>query len=1017
MATQKEYALLFKLQAELGSNFSKTMSSATAATKALQNSLSDLNSTSSKISNFQDQCTALEKQQDTLSQLTKEYQDLQKQMDESGDESGKLATEMEKLESKIEKTTDSIAKKEAKLDSLGNELREAGVDTNNLAEENDRLTASYDKLRESQEKLASISAAQQSNNEAIAKTQSQLTTAVGVTAAAGASMYAFAVKPTMEYEAQMSVVQSITSASAEELAVLSDKAKEMGQTTAFSATESAEAMEYLGMAGWSVQQTVDGLSGVLALAAASGEDLGNTADIVSNGLSAFGLEVTESERYADLLAQASRSANTDVALMGETFEKVGSLAGTLGYSVEDLALATTLMASTGLNGSEAGTQLKSAIANLASPTNAMAIAMNQCNISMTNADGTMKPLKELIDDMRGSFSELSEAEQASVAATLFGKEAMAGMLTIINATDEEYVRLTEAINNSTGAAQEMADIRLNNLDGDMQLLASATESLQLALGEVLTPTIRELTQKATETMVSMSQWASENPELLATIIKIGASLAALVISILAVKLVVLKVWSAILAVRKAIELAKLGITGFTKVASLASKGFTTLKTVLSAVKTAVTLLGTGIKTVFAFLAANPIVAFIAAIVAIGTAIYYVCTHLEDVRAFIEKTFGSEALAYFDGFVALVKWVGEVISTAFENVMLMCTDMGERICSGIASAIGFIQSFGEFLTTSFVFVWTTARDFVSESWEAIKLFVSSGVETVIGFLSGILSFVTSVFTTSWSAAWLVVQNLFGGVIDVIGIYVETGIDDFQGLITFLTGVFTGNWQQAWEGIKTIFSGVFEGIRTICSSVMNSIVNAVNTVIKGLNGLSIPDWVPGLGGMGINIPLIPQFAKGTNYTPDTFIAGEAGAELITNGAGRKVFTAAQTGEIFNNLNKAQKVAENVQGVSTVVGVAPELLQAMSVAQQTKRQTLGDLPNDDDPPPPPLGGGDGGSGGDGGITIIIHSNPVFNMGSGGDSKEIEAMLALYMAKLKEEIYQELEAAQADKKRRAYD
>ena len=286
---------------------------------------------------------------------------------------------------------------------------------------------------------------------------------------------AAAVKVGSDFETGMSEVKAISGATGEDFVKLQEKAKEMGATTKFSATEASEGLKYMAMAGWDTTQMLDGLDGIMMLAAASGEDLGLVSDIVTDALTAFGMEAKEASGFADLLASASSNSNTNVAMLGESFKYVAPLFGALGYSAEDAALALGLMANAGIKGSQSGTSLKTAIANLANPTDKMAVAMGRLGLSITDANGEMLPFKDVMDELRAKFSGLTEEQQAQYAATIFGKEAMAGMLAIINASEEDYAKLTDATRNYNGAAKEMADVMQDNLQGELVLLKSALE--------------------------------------------------------------------------------------------------------------------------------------------------------------------------------------------------------------------------------------------------------------------------------------------------------------------------------------------------------------------------------------------------------------------------------------------------------------------------------------------------------------------------------------------------------------
>nr|DAW57657.1 MAG TPA: minor tail protein [Caudoviricetes sp.] len=309
---------------------------------------------------------------------------------------------------------------------------------------------------------------------------------------AAAGVGAAAIKITADFDEAMSKVSAISGATGDDFDKLRAKAREMGAETKFSATESAQAFTYMAMAGWDTEKMLNGISGVMSLAAADGLDLATTSDIVTDAMTAFGLKAEQSGHFADVLAKGSSSANTNVSMLGESFKYVAPLAGALGYSVEDTTVALGLMANAGIKGSQAGTSLKTALANLTKPTAKMRTVMDEYNISIANSDGSMKSLSQIMDMLRTNLGGLGAAQQAAAATTLFGKEAMAGMLTIINASETDYKNLTEAIANADGTAKKMADTMQQNLNGQLTILKSGLEEAAISIGDALMPLIQGL---------------------------------------------------------------------------------------------------------------------------------------------------------------------------------------------------------------------------------------------------------------------------------------------------------------------------------------------------------------------------------------------------------------------------------------------------------------------------------------------------------------------------------------------
>lgn len=342
------------------------------------------------------------------------------------------------------------------------------------------------------------------------------------------------VKMAADFEANMSKVSALSGATGKDLDDLKQKAMDLGYKSKFSSVEMAEAMSYMGMAGWEAKDMLEGLDGVVNLATASGEDLATTSDIVTDALTAFGLEAGDATHFADVLAVTSADANTNVSLMGETFKYVAPVAGSLGYSIEDVGVAIGLMANSGIEGSQAGTTLRQILNNMAKPTKESAAAMEMLGVSLDDGEGNMYSFGEVMQQLREGFGEImipideftqqanaldaqlengeitekqyaaameelteraygaEGAEKAKAAAMLAGQRGMSGLLAIVNATSKDYEDLTNAINNADGAAEDMATIMQDNLNGQLTRLKSATQNAAIEIGEKLTPYVSQL---------------------------------------------------------------------------------------------------------------------------------------------------------------------------------------------------------------------------------------------------------------------------------------------------------------------------------------------------------------------------------------------------------------------------------------------------------------------------------------------------------------------------------------------
>lgn len=502
----------------------------------MQQEIQRLNSAQGDISSYQKQQQAIEATTRKLERLKEQQRLLNKQKEEmraAGQSTTALEREEKKLEQTVDNTNTKLQQQQQKLTATGDRLRQAGVDTNNLTSESKRLEQEMGQLKSEQEKVA------QSSQEMGQSMAEAMDAAAAAMAAAGIvqglreiyDAFAECVNVAAEFEATMSTVEALSGASGGEMEELSAKAKELGATTVFTAQEAGDAMSYMGMAGWKAQDMISGMDGVLNLAAASGEDLAMVSDIVTDNLTAFGLKASDTSRFADVLAAAATNSNTSVSIMGETFKQSAAIAGALGYSVEDVAVAVGLMANAGVKGSIAGTALKNTFNGLLEGATLTGEAFGEYEFSALKADGTMKDFASTINELRGVFSQMTEAERVQNAMTLASARGYNGLLAILNATEEDYTKLTGAINDCAGAAERMAQIKLDNLKGDLALANSAAEAFKDSVGSALIPVLRDLVQAGTEGLSWAAEFAEQYPAataaLAAFVAVVGTAVAAL----------------------------------------------------------------------------------------------------------------------------------------------------------------------------------------------------------------------------------------------------------------------------------------------------------------------------------------------------------------------------------------------------------------------------------------------------------------------------------------------------------
>ena len=623
-----------------------------------------------------------------------------------------------------------------------------------------------------------------------------------------------AVKTAADFEAAMSEVGAISGASGEDMAKLTAKAKEMGATTAFSASESAEAMKYMAMAGWKTADMTEGIAGIMNLAAASGEDLATTSDIVTDGLTAFGMAAKESGRFADVMAATSSNANTNVALMGETFKYCASTAGAMGYSIEDISVAIGIMGNAGIKGSMAGTTLKNTIANLAKPTDAQAAVMKKLGISLTDSSGNMKSFAEVMDNLRSSFSGLSETEKAAAATTLAGKQSMAGLLTIVNASTEDFDKLTAAINGSSGSAEEMAAKMLDNLNGQLTLLKSAVEGIAITIGNKLMPYVK--------TAVSWVQKAADyinnlNDAQLDNIIK----------------------WAGIAA---AIGPA---IMIFGKI--------------VTAVGTAQRIFGTITKTIANFggimgVITSPAGIVIGVLAAIALAAFLIIKNWDKVKGFLQgvgswfKNAFEKAGFSVEGFKRKFTSIGNTIGSIAGKIGGFCKavagifkkEFAGDIKAGAAEAGGILETLVGGTVAAFDGI-VTAVDKGLQVFDALLSFFTGAFagnwdNAAQGFRNSLKNIfppdiaegLTKAFDTVLpviKAAVSGVKAMFGGLVqDVKKIF--GGITTvFKGIGTMLKGIFSGDAETALKGFQTAAGGIVDTIGNIFKAKINAIKNFV------------------------------------------------------------------------------------------------------------------------------------------------------------------------------------------------
>lgn len=681
-----------------------------------------------------------------------------------------------------------------KYDALQREIIETEQELRRLQEEAASTSVALAKIDEAGKKI-----------EAFGDSVTSAGQAIMPASMAVAGLGAAAVKTAADFDTSMSKVAAVSGATGDDLDALRDKAREMGAKTKFSASEAASAMEYMAMAGWKTGDMLEGIEGIMNLAAASGEDLATTSDIVTDALTAFGLSAQDSGHFADILAAASSNANTNVSMMGETFKYCAPIAGALGFSAEDTAQAIGLMANAGIKGSQAGTALRTIMNNLTGEIKLSGKALGDVTIQTTNADGSMRDLSSILADCRGAFSQLSESEQAAAAEALVGKNAMSGFLALMNAGEGDIEKLSGAIDHCSdtfvktvdgaiipmsqaledgidwieeynGVSEQMAAVMQDNLSGQLTILKSQLQELAISFGEMLMPAIRAIVSKIQAFVDKLNNMSESQRK---AVLTIGLIIAALGPLLVILGTVISKVGAA--------------MQGFVKLA-------TGVKKLGVAVKA-----GTG---VFGKLGAalGGISGPVLAIVAVVAVLIAAFKHLWDTN----EEFRNAITGIWEGIVS--------------KISAFCQGIVDRL-----NALGF--DFGSIVDV-LKSLWDGLCQFLAPVFEAAFNVVSTVLGSVLDVITGLLDVFISLFTGNWSQMWDGVKEIFSGVWDAITGLFDTALNLLKSLASTVFGWFGTTWESVWTGIKTIFETIWNGIVAFFSGIWNAIVSTVTAQINAV-----------------------------------------------------------------------------------------------------------------------------------------------------------------------------------------
>ncbi|MCG2216114.1 phage tail tape measure protein [Staphylococcus epidermidis] len=642
-----------------------------------------------------------------------------------------------------------------------------------------------------------------------------------------------AMKKSIDFDDTMRKVKATSGATGDEFNQLRIKALQMGRDTKFTASESAEAMNYMALAGWDTKDMLKGIGGVMDLAAASGEDLASVSDIVTDNLTAFGMKAKDSTHFADVLAQTSSKANTDVRGLGEAFKYAAPVAGALGYTIEDTSVAIGLMSNAGIKGEKAGTALRTMFTNLSKPTKAMKDEMDKLGISITDSNGEMLPMRDVMDQLRTKMGGLSKDQQAAAASTIFGKEAMSGALAVINASDEDYKKLTKSIDGSKGASKRMAKEMEGGIGGAMRKMKSAIESLAISLGDALAPML----YKAAKWITSLANKFSNLPTGVQKTIAVVGLLAAAIGPLLMVFGVMASTIGTAITVLGSLMTSMRTLSFLSKTSAAATgiwNGVTaTARGIANGYRYAVAALTTS----------QTIQAMKTKIAAAATTAW---TTVTKGATLATKGLGL-AIRFMTGPVGIViTAIGLLVAglihlwktnSSFRNAVI---GIWNSIKNAAIAIFGFIKPYiiniWNAIKNSTIAIWNAIKRSAVIIWNAIKFAVQHPIQALKNVLSALWNGMKNAAIKIWTA-------LKNGVIAIIKAYVaqvKFNINLIKRIVVTIFNAIKSFSIKVWTALKNGVLGIVRALRKGVLSVFNALKKGVSVIFNAVKNATVKIW---------------------------------------------------------------------------------------------------------------------------------------------------------------------------------